>query len=417
MKSKKRSVAKGNNKIVVNTRGVRIRRLRLLIFVVFITLTVLIACGKLLGPLPQKVSVATAEPTPSAAPRGSSAPGSPSASASPNASRAPVVSATPKASGVPTGSGGSAASGSPVPGGSPSTSGSPMPGSSPSASGSPMPGGGASSAGSAHPVMTEAPPVMPVTAIAASKAVAPITPVELTAKELATAADLPNKKLGWYFNRNQNHKPPTASKEINIGKYGGYYLGDTENKVVYLTFDEGYENGFTGKILDVLKEKEVKAAFFLTEQYIKDNKELSARIAREGHVAGNHTSTHPSLPDVDSEVIIKELNKTAQYFKEATGFTIDSFMRPPMGEYSERTLWLTNELGYKTIFWSFAYQDWLVDKQPGKDVAYKTVMDNLHNGSIILLHAVSQSNTEALPDIIDSVRKQGYEFKTLYDLP
>lgn len=227
---------------------------------------------------------------------------------------------------------------------------------------------------------------------------------------------LSNVTKGWYFNRNSNHNPPTAQKEIDINKYGGYYLGNINEKVVYLTFDQGYENGYTNKILDVLKEKDVKAAFFLTKPYIKNNPDILKRMIADGHILANHSVTHPSLPSLSDEKIIFEIEEVDRYLKELTGYSMDKFFRPPMGEYSQRTLAITNDLGYKTIFWSFAYKDWLVDDQPTKSVAHKTVLDNLHNGSIILLHSVSSANTDALPDIIDSIKKQDYKFGSLYQL-
>lgn len=226
-----------------------------------------------------------------------------------------------------------------------------------------------------------------------------------------------NEKTGWYYNRNNEHQPPTAQSIFDIRLFGAYYLGDITRKTLYLTFDEGYENGYTGEILDILRDKNVPAAFFMTQTYLRDNPELTARIAAEGHVAANHSVRHISFPDLTDEELASELSDTAQYYKELTGCDMDRFVRPPAGEYSIRTLALTQELGYATVFWSFAYEDWLRDKQPGKEAAYIKVTENLHNGAIILLHAVSQSNTEALPDIIDYARAQGYEFKSLRELP
>ncbi len=136
----------------------------------------------------------------------------------------------------------------------------------------------------------------------------------------------------------------------------------------------------------------------------------------EGHICANHSVTHKSSPVLSNDELIDEIEETARYFQEITGAKMSNLFRPPSGEYSERTLAITNSIDYKTIFWSFAYQDWLVDKQPGKAVAYKTVMDNLHNGCIMLLHSVSSSNTEALPEIIDSIHELGYSFKGLNEL-
>ena len=205
--------------------------------------------------------------------------------------------------------------------------------------------------------------------------------------------------------------------DINISQYDAYYLGDTQHKVIYLTFDEGYENGYTTQILDILKANDVKAAFFVTKDYIERNPELIKRMVDEGHVVGNHSVTHSDMPDLSDEQIKSELDECAAYFKEVTGVEMPRFFRPPAGVYSIRSLEKTQQAGYKTIFWSFAYKDWETDNQPGKEEAYNMVMNNYHNGSIMLLHAVSQSNTEALDDMLKSLKQEGYTFLSLYDLP
>lgn len=228
---------------------------------------------------------------------------------------------------------------------------------------------------------------------------------------------LSNKSMSWYFKRNSEHQPPTAQKDFDIRLFDGYYLGDISQNVIYLTFDQGYENGFTNQILDTLAEKDVKATFFLTKSYIKNSPDIVKRIAEEGHVSSNHSVKHESSPTLTDEEMEYEILETERYYNEVTGLELSKLFRPPMGEYSARTLAITQELGYKTIFWSFAYEDWIVDKQPGMAVAYETVMNNAHNGCIMLLHSVSESNTEALPFIIDSLKEQGFEFKTLADLP
>lgn len=227
---------------------------------------------------------------------------------------------------------------------------------------------------------------------------------------------LSNEKFGWYFMPNDEHKTPTVKSGIDYAAYSAYYVGDTSEKVIYLTFDEGYENGYTSKILDVLKQKNVKAAFFVTESYIRSNLELVKRMQAEGHTVGNHSIKHLSSPDLSDEELFYEINETAWTYKKLTGFDMPKVFRPPMGEYSERTLAVAHNMGYKTIFWSFAYKDWETDNQPGKQAAYDTVMSRYHNGAILLLHAVSSSNTEALPDIIDSLTEAGYRFGTLDEL-
>jgi peptidoglycan-N-acetylmuramic acid deacetylase len=226
-----------------------------------------------------------------------------------------------------------------------------------------------------------------------------------------------NDAKSWWFSRNSTHEPPSAQRDIAIKNYDAYYLGDVSRKVIYLTFDEGYENGCTAKILDTLKENDVKAAFFVTKSYIQDQPELIKRMVDEGHIVGNHSVSHPDMTTLSDEKIKEEIEGCAQYFEEVTGEEMPKFFRPPAGAYSIRTLEKTNELGYKTIFWSFAYKDWLVDEQPGEQAAYSMAMNNSHNGSIMLLHAVSQSNTDALDRIIKDLKAEGYSFESLERLP
>lgn len=229
-----------------------------------------------------------------------------------------------------------------------------------------------------------------------------------------------NVKKGWYFMPNDNGTPPTCDAEGLkwLKEFNGYYLGDTSKKVIYLTFDEGYENGYSSKILDILKENDVKAAFFVTTPYIKANKDLIKRMVDEGHIVGNHSTTHPSMPTVtDINKFNDEILTCAETFKEVTGKDMPKFFRPPMGEYSETSLKRTNDLGYKTIFWSFAYKDWDKNNQPSPDYAKETILKRTHNGAIMLLHAVSKTNTEVLDDVIKEWKNQGYTFKTLEDLP
>ena len=202
-----------------------------------------------------------------------------------------------------------------------------------------------------------------------------------------------------------------------LAQYDAYYLGDTTQKVIYLTFDEGYENGYTSKILDILKANDVKAAFFVTKSYMEDQPELVKRMVVEGHIVGNHSVSHPNMSDLSNEQILAELNGCAAYYKELTGQEMPKYFRPPEGVYSIRSLKQTKAAGYKTIFWSFAYNDWDPKNQPGTKAAYDMVMNNYHNGSIMLLHAVSQSNTEALDQMLKDLKAKGYVFQTLDQLP
>jgi peptidoglycan-N-acetylmuramic acid deacetylase len=231
------------------------------------------------------------------------------------------------------------------------------------------------------------------------------------------SSGLSNETKGWSFKRNSEHEKTIGyNGGVDLEKYGAYYIASTNEKVIYLTFDAGYENGYTEKILDALKNNNVKATFFLTKPYIKNNVNIVKRMKEEGHIVGNHSVTHPSFPDLTDEKVKWEIEETAKYFEEKTGYKMDLFFRPPKGEFSERTLYLTRSLGYKTIFWSLTYLDWDRNKQPGKEYAYNHVMENYHNGAIPLLHAVSRSNAEAMEDILKGLLDKGYRFGSLYEL-
>lgn len=228
---------------------------------------------------------------------------------------------------------------------------------------------------------------------------------------------LSNSKAGWGLKTNNEHQQPEIPTSINslLKKYKAYWIGNPEDKIVYLTFDEGYENGYTPKILDILKSNDVKAAFFVTGHYVKTQPDLVKRMVDEGHIVGNHTDSHPSMPDISDEQIKQELQIVENEYQNITGIKGMTYLRPPKGEYSERTLALTSEMGYNSIFWSIALVDW-VPMPNGSDQAYQGVMDKLHNGAVILLHAISKDDTEALDKIIKDVKAQGYTFKTLDDL-
>ena len=225
---------------------------------------------------------------------------------------------------------------------------------------------------------------------------------------------LSNKKIGWYFMKGKDHNQPTFGKDLSVpaDKYDAIYLKSAEDKTVYLTFDEGYENGYTGQILDTLKEKNVKAVFFVTGPYLENEKELVKRMVDEGHEIGNHTINHKSMPTLTDAEVEKEVLDLDKKFYDEYGKSM-KYLRPPMGEFSERTLSITKSLGYTNVFWSFAYKDWEVNNQKGTDYAYNTVINALHPGEVMLLHAVSKDNANALGDIIDKAREMGYEFGEL----
>ncbi len=236
--------------------------------------------------------------------------------------------------------------------------------------------------------------------------------------EVSDKSLYPNdKKRCWGMARQSDNQTPRAdpgTPEL-LSKYGAKYLGDVSKKTIYLTFDEGYENGYTGQILDTLRDNNVKAAFFITGPYLKEHQDLVRRMVEEGHTVGNHTIHHPSLPEKSDSQVEEEVVGLERAFTEKFGAKM-TFLRPPKGEYSERTLSITNKLGYCNLFWSFAYDDWYRDKVRGPEYAYKVVMRNLHNGEIMLLHAVSKDNADALGMIIKGARENGYEFGNVQEL-
>lgn len=228
------------------------------------------------------------------------------------------------------------------------------------------------------------------------------------------------KEYNWYFKHKGNGVPPEAPPETAhfVSKYDSYYLGNTSKKELYLTFDEGYENGYTMPILDVLKKHNIKAAFFVVKPYITSNPEIVKRMVDEGHLVCNHSARHPSMASIhEASSFNKELSQVEEAFEKVTGKKMPKYFRPPMGKYSEQSLLYTKNYGYKTIFWSFAYADWQPEKQPSLEFAKKRILDRTHNGAIILLHAVSKTNAQVLDSVITEWKNNGYEIKTLDQLP
>ncbi len=227
---------------------------------------------------------------------------------------------------------------------------------------------------------------------------------------------LSNKKIGWGIKRTDNHEQPDLGKQNEelINKYNGMCLGNKDQKYIYLTFDLGYEAGYTNTILDALKENNVNATFFITAHYVNTASDILQRMINEGHIVGNHTVNHKSMPDLSDEELKKEVMTLHQTIYEKYGYEM-KYLRPPKGEYSERTLQLTDSLGYKSVMWSFAYVDWDEKKQPSKEDAIKKIIDNLHNGEIMLLHATSKTNSEIMNDMIKKVKDEGYEFRSIDD--
>ncbi len=226
-----------------------------------------------------------------------------------------------------------------------------------------------------------------------------------------SAGALSDQKIGYgqgVITDGANRPIGAVQAQEQYGKYGAEFIGSADEKRIYLTFDEGYENGCTADILNILKEKGVSATFYITYDYALRNPELVKRMAQEGHGIGNHTYSHPSLPSCSDNEFYGEVVRLEQYVRDNFG-VLTRTLRPPMGEFSERTLYLADKLGYKTVFWSFAYADWQTDAQPSPSEAYKRITEATHNGEICLLHAVSRTNTVILADVIDYWRAAGYE--------
>ncbi len=222
----------------------------------------------------------------------------------------------------------------------------------------------------------------------------------------------------WGLSFRQEGAPPigNAGKD-QLRQYQAAYIGNTNEKVLYLTFDAGYENGCTAKILDTLKEKQVPAAFFLVGNYIRQSPDLVRRMVAEGHTVGNHTMHHYDMSRLsDKAAFSKELTDLEALYKETVGQELPKFYRPPQGIYSEENLKMAQELGYKTLFWSLAYVDWNNDAQPTKEAAFAKLLPRTHNGAVVLLHSTSKTNAEILGELIDKWKAMGYRFGTLEEL-
>lgn len=227
-----------------------------------------------------------------------------------------------------------------------------------------------------------------------------------------------NEVFHFYCKRNAEHKTPTLDANISfISRNGGYYAGKDDEKVIYLTFDAGYENGNIERILDVMRSHEAHGAFFILENLIRRNTDLVERMAQDGHLVCNHTYRHKDMSAVtDKEEFEKELKALSSYYTEMTGRQIAPYYRPPEGKFTQKNLQFANEMGYKTVFWSFAYADWDNDKQPNAEKAFRLIMDNTHNGMVILLHPTSKTNADILDRLLTEWSAQGYRFGSLDEL-
>lgn len=225
------------------------------------------------------------------------------------------------------------------------------------------------------------------------------------------------ENINWYVKNNKEHKRPSLDAALSIiNQHNASYIGKDE-KVIYLTFDAGYENGNVEKILDILKKHNVKGAFFILENLITRNTDLVKRMGDEGHLVCNHTARHKNMSLVtDKAAFERELTLLENIYTEYTGRKLDKFYRPPEGSFNEQNLTFADEMGYKTVFWSFAYADWDNGKQPEREFAIKKIMDHIHNGEIMLLHPTSQTNASILDEILTKLKAEGYRFGTLNEL-
>jgi len=224
--------------------------------------------------------------------------------------------------------------------------------------------------------------------------------------------------LSWGLSFRREGAPPIGNAGADqLLQYNALYLGDPTENVIYLTFDAGYENGCTEKILDTLARHEVKAAFFLVGHYIEKNADLVRRMVKEGHTVGNHTMHHPDMGAItDPEAFRGELQELEDLFRETTGETLPKFYRPPQGIYSEDNLRLAKELGYTTVFWSLAHVDWNNDAQPEPEEALSRLLNRTHPGAVVLLHSTSRTNAEILDTLLTRWKEMGYRFGTLEEL-
>ncbi len=242
----------------------------------------------------------------------------------------------------------------------------------------------------------------------------PLAVTQFGTETVATAADNAN----WGLSFQENGKTPVGNASAeSLRRYNAYYAGPSDQKVIYLTFDAGYENGYTPAILDTLKKHNVKAAFFVVGNYIETSPDLVKRMVEEGHIVGNHTYHHPDMSKIsDMASFQKEISSLEELYKNTTGQEMPKYYRPPQGKYSESNLKMANELGYKTVFWSLAYVDWYVDQQPTKEEAFQKLIPRIHPGAVVLLHSTSKTNCDILDELLTKWEAEGYTFGTLDQL-
>ncbi len=233
-------------------------------------------------------------------------------------------------------------------------------------------------------------------------------------RALFTSGEITN----WGLSFQEEGKPPVANATAEyLKQYNAFYCADTSEKKLYLTFDAGFENGNTGKILDALKKHNVKAAFFLVGNYFETQPELVKRMVKEGHTVGNHTYSHPDMSAISDQASFQnELEKNAALYREITGKEMEKLYRPPQGKFCESNLKMAQEMGYRTVFWSLAYVDWYENDQPTKEEAFQKLLPRVHPGAIVLLHSTSKTNGDILDELLSKWEEAGYTFGSLSEL-
>ncbi len=236
----------------------------------------------------------------------------------------------------------------------------------------------------------------------------------LSFETVQTSAESSN----WGLSFQEEGKKPVANATIEeLKQYDAYYAEDTEEKVIYLTFDAGYENGNTPAILEALKKHQVPATFFVVGNFVSDNPDLIRQMVAEGHTVGNHTFSHPDMSKISSmDAFTQELQGVEKLYEEITGTPMTKFYRPPQGIYSTSNLSMAKELGYHTFFWSLAYVDWYQDKQPSREEAFDKLLKRIHPGAIVLLHNTSSTNAAILDELLTKWEEMGYHFDSLQHL-
>ena len=241
------------------------------------------------------------------------------------------------------------------------------------------------------------------------------SPAALTAGDAAIPASADNWGLSF---PEEGQSPVGNASPEELANYNARFLGDTSKKVIYLTFDCGYENGYTDAILDALKKHRAPAAFFVVGNMVQTAPDVVRRMAQEGHIVGNHTFHHPDMSAIaDQAAFQKELDSLAQLYRQTTGQTMPRYYRPPQGKYNLENLKQAQALGYQTIFWSLAYVDWYADDQPTAEQAFGKLLPRIHSGAIVLLHATSRTNAEILDELLTRWENMGYTFASLDQLP